>query len=45
MYQTTLYWDTADQVPGQPSYVRDFTRSGAHAAGVLRKSEFPHSGF
>jgi dihydrofolate reductase len=26
MYQTMLYWETAHQVPGQPSYVQDFTR-------------------
>src|SRR6266516_5821831 len=26
MYQTMLYWETAGQVPGQPSYVQDFTR-------------------
>jgi dihydrofolate reductase len=26
MYQTMLYWETAGQAPGQPSYVRDFTR-------------------
>lgn len=26
MYQTMLYWETAHQVPGQPSLVQDFTR-------------------
>ncbi len=26
MYQTMLYWETARQVPGLPSYVQDFTR-------------------
>jgi dihydrofolate reductase len=26
MYQTMVYWETADQVPGRPSYVQDFTR-------------------
>jgi dihydrofolate reductase len=26
MYQTMLYWETAHQVPGLPSYVQDFTR-------------------
>ncbi len=25
MYQTMLYWETAHTVPGQPSFVRDFT--------------------
>ena len=26
MYQTMAGWETADQVPGQPSWVQDFTR-------------------
>lgn len=26
MYQTMLYWETAHQLPGQPSYVQEFTR-------------------
>jgi dihydrofolate reductase len=26
MYQTMLYWETAHQEPGLPSYVQDFTR-------------------
>ena len=25
MYETMLYWETAHTVPGQPSFVRDFT--------------------
>ena len=25
MYQTMLYWETAHTLPGQPSFVRDFT--------------------
>ena len=25
MYQTMLYWETAHAVPGQPSFVREFT--------------------
>jgi dihydrofolate reductase len=25
MYETMLYWETADTVPGQPSFVREFT--------------------
>jgi dihydrofolate reductase len=25
MYETMLYWETAHTVPGQPSYVREFT--------------------
>ena len=25
MYETMLYWETAHMVPGQPSFVREFT--------------------
>jgi len=35
MYQTMVYWETADQVPGQPSYAQDFTRTWQAADKIV----------
>src|SRR5262249_546918 len=35
MYETMAYWETADQVPGQPSYVQDYTRIWQAAGKIV----------
>ena len=41
MYETMLYWETADTVPGQPSYVRDFTGIWQAAGKIVFSTTLP----
>jgi dihydrofolate reductase len=41
MYETMLYWETADTVPGQPSSVRDFTRIWQAAGKIVFSTTLP----
>jgi dihydrofolate reductase len=41
MYETMLYWETADTVPGQPSSVRDFTGIWQAAGKIVFSTTLP----
>ena len=41
MYETMLYWETADTVPGQPSSVRDFTGIWRAAGKIVFSTTLP----
>ena len=41
MYETMLYWETADTVPGQPSSVRDFTGIWQAAEKIVFSATLP----
>jgi dihydrofolate reductase len=41
MYETMLYWETADTVPGQPSSVRDFTGIWQAAGKIVFSATLP----
>jgi dihydrofolate reductase len=41
MYQTMLYWETARTVPGQPSFVREFTGIWQAAGKIVFSTTLP----
>jgi dihydrofolate reductase len=41
MYETMLYWETADTVPGQPSSVREFTGIWQAAGKIVFSTTLP----
>ena len=41
MYETMLYWETAHQDPGLPSYVQDFTRIWQAADKIVFSTTLP----